>query len=86
MPLLLCQVIAKSAPITAAKSYPTQIHMAYTNVSGQVLVQWTTGKRLRASLVAYGTSKKQLLQTAKGYHVHLKASNMCGSPATDAGY
>eukprot|EP00891_Asterochloris_glomerata_P006762 jgi/Astpho2/6762/fgenesh1_pg.00103_%23_1_t len=78
-------VIAKSPVLTLTNpNEPTGGHLAYTNISGQISVQWNS-RDAGTPTVQYGTTPA-LGQSATGKTSSYGISDMCGAPANTHGW
>lgn len=79
-------VSAKSPVITLAQpNEPTQIHMSLTNISGQVVFQWTTRDK-GTPTARVGTTSGDYSISQTGTYSTYYPSDLCTSPANDTGY
>jgi len=79
-------VSAQSDIITlAARNEPTQIHMSVTNLTGEMVLQWTTADK-GTPTAKLGTAPGNYSMSATGSSSTYMPSDMCTSPANDTGY
>lgn len=70
----------------AGRHQPTGVHIALTGVAGEMLVSWTTGNAAPRQVVQIRRQGGEIEEVAVDPATSYNRADMCGPPATSAGF
>jgi hypothetical protein len=80
-------VLATTPAIPVANpDSPFQVRMSLTNVTGQMVISWTTASRTANPIVQYGTTSGAYSSNATAVFDNYTRSDMCGAIANASGW